>query len=132
MKKRLEALQKIGRLQKQMHDLAIWRLTALDRAREELAESHRQMLDALASGFLSFGAPALAATRRVRALEKEIAAAAAECETQTKRVLDQGVRAKLADRAYEDAGAEYREQRQRKELAELIDRSVNNPKSSSA
>jgi F0F1-type ATP synthase membrane subunit b/b' len=65
-------------------------------------------------------------------LEREIAAAEAEIETQTRRAIDQGTRAKLADRARESVEARYREQEQRKELADLIERSLRNPKSSSA
>ena len=70
--------------------------------------------------------------RRIRALEREIAVAAAEYEAQTRRALDQGTRAKLADRARESVDARYRDQEQRKELAELVERSLQNPKSSSA
>ncbi len=132
MKKRLEALEKIERLQRQMHDLAVWRLTALGRERDDLVENHRAMLDAMGSGIAAYGAPAAAAMRRVRALERQIAAAAAEHEAQTRRAIDQGARAKLADRARESADARYRDQRQRKELAELIENSLRNPKSSSA
>jgi hypothetical protein len=132
MKKRLEALEKIERLHKQMHDLAVWRLTALGRERDDLIENHRQMLEAMGRGVIFYGAPAAAATRRVRALEMQIAAAAAEVEAQTRRAIEQGVRAKLADRARDSADARYREQRQRKELAELIERSLRDPKSSPA
>lgn len=90
------------------------------------------MLAAMDGGAMSYGAPALAATRRIRSLEVKIAAAEAECAAQTKRVFEQGTRAKLADRALDDAEARYRETRERKELAELIDSSLRNPKSSSA
>ncbi len=132
MKKRLETLEKIKRLQKQMHDLAVWRLSELGRERDDLAENHREMLEAMGRGVVSYGPPATAGMRRVRALEREIAAAAAEVEAQTRRAIDQGARAKLADRARESADARYREQRQRKELADLIENSLRNSKSSSA
>jgi hypothetical protein len=132
MKKRLESLEKIGSLQKQMHDLEVWRLTAIGRKRDDLTQAHREMLAAMGSGVAAYGAPAAAALRRIRAVEREIAAAAAEYEAQTRRAIDQGTRAKLADRARESADARYRDQRQRKELADLIERSLRNPKSSSA
>ncbi len=132
MKKRLEALEKIERLQKQMHDLAVWRLAALGRTRDELAGDHREMLEAMGRGVVAYGAPAAAASRRVRALEMEIAEATAQYEAQTRRAIDQGARAKLADRARETAEARYREQKERKELVELIENSLRNPKSSSA
>jgi len=132
MKKRLESLEKIERVQRQMHELAVWRLTALARERDDLAENHLGMLEAMQSGVAAYGAPAAAAMRRIRLLEKEIAAAAAEYEVQTRRALDQGTRAKLADRARESVDARYRDQKQRKDLADLIERSLRNPKSSSA
>lgn len=132
MKKRLEALEKIERLQKQMHDLAVWRLAALGRERDALADNHREMLEAIGRGAVFYGAPAGAAMRRIRKLEREIAAAAAEFEAQTRRAIDQGIRAKLADRVRENADARYRDQKQRKELADLIESSLRNPKSSSA
>ncbi len=132
MRKRLDALERIERLQKQMHDLAVWRMTALGRERDDLAENHREMLEAMGRGLVSYGPPAAAATRRVRALEMQIAAAAAEYDALARRAFDEGARAKLADRARENADARYREQKQRKELAELIENSLRNPKSSSA
>jgi capsule polysaccharide export protein KpsE/RkpR len=132
MKKRLEALAKIGRLHKQMHDLAVWRLAALGREREGLVEDHRQMLAAMESGLLAYGATAAPAFRRIRALETKIAAAEIELAAQQRRALAQGARAKLADRARENLEALYRDQKERKELAELIDASLRNPKSSPA
>jgi hypothetical protein len=132
MKKRVEALEKIERVQRQMHELAVWRLTALEREREALAADHKAMLEAMGSGVSAYGAPAAAALRRIRAREREIAAAAAKHEALARHALDQGVRAKLADRALESADARYRDQKQRKELLELIERSLHDPKSSSA
>ncbi len=132
MRKRLEALRKIERLHKQMHDLAVWRLAALERERDGLVEDHRAMLAAMDGGALSYGAPAAASLRRIRAMEIKIAAAKAECDAQTKQTLEQGTRAKLADRALGSVEALYREQKQRKELAELIDASLRNSKSSPA
>jgi hypothetical protein len=131
VKKKLEALAKIERLHRQMHDLAVWRLAELESARAGLTEDHRAMLAAMDGGVLSCGAPAVAATRRLRALEVKIVAAEAQCAAQAKRAFEQGARAKLADRALGDVEARYRDQKQRKELAELIDASLRNPQSSS-
>ncbi len=61
-----------------------------------------------------------------------MAAIAAAYEAQERQAVDQGARAKLADRARENVDARYREQKERKELADLIERSLRNPKSSSA
>jgi len=133
MKRRLEALERIERLQKQMHDLEVCRLAALDRERRELSADHRAMLAAIGgAGVAAFGPPAAAAMRRIRALERRIAAAEAEHAAQTRRAIHQGARAKLADRARESVDARYRDQQRRKELAELIERSLGAPKSSPA
>jgi len=132
MKKRLEALEKIERLHRQMHDLMVWRLTALGRERGSLVEDHRQMLAAMEGGVLAYGAPAAAAFRRIRALEMKIAAADVELAAQQRRAVAQGARAKLADRAREGVEALYRDQKERKDLAELIDVALRNPKSSPA
>jgi hypothetical protein len=132
MKKRIESLVRIERVHSQMHDLAVWRLATLGRERDDLIENHRQMLEAMERGVSAYGAPAAAALRRVRALEREIAAAEAEVEAQKRRAIDQGTRAKLADRARESLEVKYREHNERKELADLIERSLRNSKSSSA
>ena len=132
MKKRIESLVRIERVHSQMHDLAVWRLATLGRERDDLVENHRQMLEAMERGVSAYGAPAAAALRRVRALEREIAAAEAEVEAQKRRAIDQGTRAKLADRARESLEVKYREHNERKELADLIERSLRNSKSSSA
>jgi len=132
MKKRLETLVKVERLHKQMHDLAVWRLVGLERKRDRLIEEHREVLAAVEGGVLSYGAPAAIAMRRIRALEVEIVATSAECAAQSKRAFEQGARAKLADRALGVVDARYRDQMERKELAELIDASLRNPKSSPA
>ena len=132
MKDRLESLEKIERLYKQMHDLAVWRLTALERERDQLVEDHRAMLAAMESDTLAYGGLAAAAVRRIRALEVKIAAANAECDAQAKRALQQGTRAKLADRVLSDLEARHRDQQQRKDLADLIDASLRNANSSSA
>jgi hypothetical protein len=132
MKNRLEALEKIERLYKQMHDLAVWRLAALERERDELVEDHRAILAAMERDTFAFGPLATGAARRIRALEVKIAAANAECDAQAKKALEQGTRAKLADRALGEVEARHRDQQQRKDLAELIEASLRNSKSSSA
>ncbi len=132
MKNRLESLAKIERLYKQMHDLAVWRLSALERERDKLVEDHRAMLAAMEGDTLAYGGLAAAAVRHIRSLEVKIAAANAECAAQAKRALEQGARAKLADRALSDLEARHRDQQQRKELADLIDASLRNANSSSA
>jgi hypothetical protein len=70
--------------------------------------------------------------RRIRRLEAEIAAAEAAYAAQSRQAFAQGARAKLAERAHDGLEAKYRDQQQRKELAELIEGSLAKPPSSSA
>jgi acyl-CoA reductase-like NAD-dependent aldehyde dehydrogenase len=132
MKRRLEALARIGKLQKQLHELAAWRLAQIGRRRDGLAEDERGMWRAMGEGVTAYGPPAEAGMRRIRQIEAEIAAAEAAYAAQSRRAFREGARAKLAERAHDGLEAKYRDQKQRKELAELIERSLGKPPSSSA
>lgn len=124
MKTRLDKLTRIDKLQRRLHDLSLWRLIALGRARDRLTSAHLEMLDAVGTELFAFGGPAAAATRRIRALEREIAVAQAGYAEQAKRALDHGVRSRVADVAREAAAAQYRADAERRNLAELIDWSL--------
>jgi hypothetical protein len=124
MKTRLDKLNRIDRLQRRLHDLSLWRLIALGRARDQLTSAHLEMLEAAGTELFAFGGPAAAATRRIRALEREIAAAQAGYAEQAKRTLEHGVRSRVADVARETAVAQYRADAERRNLAELIDWSL--------
>jgi hypothetical protein len=124
VKKRLDKLRRIDRLQRLLHDQSGWRLASLGQQRDLLTSAHLEMLDAMGSGLLAFGPPAAAATRRIRALEVEIAAAQSGYDEQAKRSLEQGVRSRLADRAREAAAAELRTDLEKRTLSELIEWSV--------
>ena len=131
MKKRLEKLMRIERLQRRLHDLSVWRLTALGQQRDQLTNAHVEMLDAVGTGLLAFGPPAAAATRRIRALEVEIAVVKGGYEEQAKRSFEQGVKSRLADRAREGAAADLRADLEKRTLSELIDWSLQQPPSGS-
>ena len=131
MKARLDKLERIERLQRRLHDLSVWRLAALGQRRDQLTNVHLEMLDAAGSGLCAFGGPAAAATRRIRAVEIEIAAARVGYEEQARRSLEQGVRSRLADRAREGAAIEYRADVEKRSLAELIEWSLQQPNSGS-
>lgn len=124
MTTRLKRLRRIETLQKQLHDLARWRLVALGRRRDELAETHGEMLDALGEGLMAYGGPAAAGNRRIRALEVEIAGARLDHAAQAEEALRHGARSKLADRAAETAEVHHRRELEKKSLAELIEWSL--------
>jgi hypothetical protein len=131
MKSRLDKLTRIERLQRQLHDLSVWKLATLGRQRDQLTNTHVEMLDAAANGLFSIGRPAAAATRRIRALEVEIAAAHSSYDEQAKRSLEMGVRSRLADRAREAAATEHRSEGEKRTLSELIEWSLQQPNSGS-
>jgi hypothetical protein len=132
MKRRLEALARIGKLQKQLHELATWRLAQIGRRRDGLVEDERAMWEAMGEGLSAYGPPAEAAMRRIRGIEAEIAAAEAAYAAQSGQAFKEGARAKLAERAHDELEAKYRDQNQRKALAELIEHSLGKPPTSSA
>ena len=132
MKRRLEVLARIGKVQKELHDLASWRLAQIGRRRDGLVEDQRAMWAAMGDGLSAYGAPAEAALRRIRRLETEIAAAEAAYAAQSRHAFKEGARAKLAERAHDGLEAKYRDQTERKALAELIEHALGKPPSSSA
>lgn len=125
MKKRLDALAKISQLQAKLHDLTRWRLAAIGQQRVSLEEAERAMIDALNSDAVGVGATAAAASGRLRSIGRQIAMAKADYDAQSQRVLDQGARAKIAQRMVESADAKMRAEKERKDLGDLIERSLN-------
>jgi hypothetical protein len=132
MKKRLESLEKISDLQSKLHDLNKWRLAEIEQKRRELEEIQRAMIEAIDRDAINQGALAAAASRRLRAIDRQIATTKAAYEAQSQRTRDQGARAKVAERLVQSADAEYRAQKERKDLGDLIERSVGRKPSSSA
>ena len=123
MKSRLDKLKRIERLQKQLHDLSVWKLSNLAEQRDKLAVAHVEMIQALGEGLLAFGGAA-AATRRIRSLEVEMTETNAAHAAQAKQAFAQGARSKLAEQVVGRARAEYRRETEKKSLAELIEQSV--------
>lgn len=132
MRNRLKSLEKISQLQSKLHDLTLWRLAAIDQQRDALEQTQQAMIDAMDRDMIGHGALAAAATRRLRAVDRQIAVAKADYQAQSRRVVDQGARAKLAERLVEGADAEYRARKDRKDLGDLIERSLGGKPSSSA
>ena len=132
MRKRLNSLEKISELQSKLHDLTKWRLAALEQQRGALEEAEREMIEAIDRDAIAHGAPAAAAPKRLRSIGRQIAVAKADYEAQSRKVADQGMRAKLAERMAGSADVEYRAQKERKDLGDLIERSLRGKPSSSA
>ena len=123
MKKRLDALTRLGKLQARMHDLGRWRLTAIEQEQASLVDNLRAVFEALESGDLAYGAHAKLSGRRIRALQRRLDSLARESTDVREKARAHGVSARLAEQAAETAARRYRDDKERKELADLIERS---------
>jgi len=131
VKTRLEKVKSIERLQKRLHELALWKANHTAARRDRLAAAHVEMIAALGEGLLTFGAAAAAATRRIRSLELEISAAETAHAAQVATARERGARSKIAERFVERTRAEARQEEEKKSLTELIERSLQRPDSGS-
>jgi predicted GNAT family acetyltransferase len=124
MKKRLDALTRLGKLQARMHDLGRWRLSAIEQEQASLVDNLRAVFEALESGDLAYGAQAKLSGRRIRALQRRLDSLACESTHVREKARAHGISARLAEQAAETAARRYRDDRERKELADLIERSI--------
>jgi hypothetical protein len=124
MKRRLEALTRIGRLQALMHDLGRWRLHSLEGQQAGLNDDLKAVFQILDVDEIANGVHAGLVARRIRALQLRIDQLAREKESARRSVLTQGTRAKLAELAIEAAALDYRRVNERKALAEIIERAL--------
>jgi hypothetical protein len=124
MKKRLDALTRIGRFQALMHDLERWRLHSLERQQAGLTDDLVAVFRLLESDELAYGRQAGLAARHVRTLQLKLDQLACDQEAARRGALEHGTRAKLAEQAIETAATNYRRHKERKDLAELIERAI--------
>ncbi len=124
MKKRIDALTRLGKLQARMHDLGRWRLSAIEQEQTSLNEDLRAMFEALQSCDLAFGAQAKLSARHIRTLQRQLDSLARESTHVRAKAKAHGVTARLAEQAAETAARRYRDDRERKELADLIERAI--------
>jgi len=124
MKKRVDSLARIGKLASQMHELGRWRLTAIEHEQATLSGDLRSAFEALEEGELAYGAQAKLSARRIRSLQKRLDALERECHEVSRAARVHGIRARLAEQAAETAGKAFREQEARKDLADLVERTL--------
>jgi hypothetical protein len=124
MKRRLDALTRIGRFQALMHDVGRWRLHSLERQQAGLNDDLKAVFEALDADEVANGVHAGLVARRIRALQLRLDRLAREQESAHRSVLTQGTRAKLAELAIEAAALGYRRLNERKELAEIVERAL--------
>ena len=124
MKKRLDALTRIGRFQALMSDLGRSRLHSLERQQAGLNDDLKAVFQTLESDELAYGRQAGLAARHIRALQRKLDQLVHDQEAARLSALAQGTRAKLAELALEAAALDHRRRKERKELAELIERAI--------
>jgi hypothetical protein len=124
MKKRLDSLTRIGKLQARLHGLGRWRLSSLEREQAGLSDDLRAIFEVLESGDLAYGPQARLAASHVGALQRRLDSLAREQETARRSVVEHGTRAKLAERVIETAALRYRQHKERNELAEIIEQAI--------
>lgn len=124
MKKRLDALARIGRLQTLLSDLGRSRLHALERQQAGLAADLKAAFETLESHELAFGPQAGLAARHIRAVQLRLDQLVRDHEAARSIALAQGARARLAELALETATLDHRRRKERKELADLIERAI--------
>jgi predicted nucleic acid-binding Zn-ribbon protein len=124
MKKRLDALTRIGRFQALMSDLGRSRLHSLERQQAGLNDDLKAVFQTLESDELAYGPQAGLAARHIRALQRKLDQLVHDQDAARLSALAQGTRAKLAELALEAAALDHRRHKERKELAELIERAI--------
>ena len=124
MKKRIDALTRLGKLQARMHDLGRWRLSAIEREQTCLNEDLRAVFEALQSGDLAYGAQVKLSARHIRSLQRQLDSLARESTHVRAKTKAHGVTARLAEQAAETAAQRHRDDKDRKELADLIERAI--------
>ena len=124
MKKRIEALARIAKLQMRLHDLKQARAAALEQERARLSGEIGAVFEALSSGELAYGAQAKLSARHARLMETRIAALAQARDETRDEARAHGLRAKLAGQAADAAERKRRDFEERKALAELVERGL--------
>jgi len=124
MKRRLDALTRIGRFQSLMRDVGRSRLHSLERQQAGLNDDLKAVFETLEADEIAYGAQAGLVARHIRGLQLRLDQIMREQESARRSVLTQGTRAKLAELAIEAAALGYRRLRERKELAEIIEQAV--------
>ena len=124
MKRRLDALTRIGRIQTLMHEVGRAKLHSLERRQARLNEDLKSVFETLEASEIAYGAHAGLVARSIRALQTRLDQAARDREAARGAALQQGARAKLAELAIEAAALSLQRLSERKELAELIERTI--------
>jgi hypothetical protein len=107
-----------------MRDLSRWRLQSLERRQAGLKDDLKAVFEILDTDQTVDGVHAGLVAHRLRALQMKLDQLAPEQQNASHSVLAQSARAKLAEQAIEAAALDYQRSNERKELAEIIERTI--------
>ena len=122
MKKRLDSMERILDVQRQLRRIAEAKLGELERREARLQATRHQLVDALNGDNPLHGLFVDAMARRVKSVSREINSLGRAKEAQSKRLLEQTGKMKRAERAAASLDREYQAALEKRDLAELIDR----------
>jgi len=98
------------------------RLARLKREKRELDEVEQGLLRLIDADETLQALLTLVSLRKINGVQREKHRLAARSQLQSERLIEQTVRAKLAERLFESAEAEARQERGKQELEEILER----------
>jgi hypothetical protein len=119
-------------LQNTLRDLASWRLAAARNAKAALETSQNDLLEALGRTDGVSGALIPLVSKRLRDVNRDIATAGIELETQSRQAIACGARSKMAKKIHQRIEQEEKSKAERNALMELIECRISAGKSRSA
>lgn len=130
MNKRVKALNRLLRLQKDLYDLSMWRLNSLESKLQTLEAARHELINVKGSNPMYDGASGILGTLRLRSVERDVALIKESRHVLTQHVLTQGGRLRVVERLLKKADADYRSHMDRSQLSEIIERALHNKPSS--
>jgi len=124
MKKRVDSLSRVQRVQKMLSELAEWRLTQMQAELAALENNRRDIFAASADTQMFFGPSAVFMTAQLKGLEQRIADAGRSASAQAEVTRRQKTSVNLAERLLKDANLQYRSQLEQKGLSDIIEGAV--------
>jgi chromosome segregation ATPase len=121
MKKRLESMERVVGVQRQLRRMAEVKLAELERHQASLAASRQELVSSLNEDTMLHGLFIEAMARRVKSVSSEISDIERLKDAQAKRLLDQTSRLKRAERVVTSLEREYEAELEKRDLADLID-----------
>ena len=124
MRERAHKVHRMLAVQRQLHRIEEWKLADLERALERLEASQRELIGALNEDDALQGLFIDAMARRLRSLSEEASRVGQERQAQSARMLEHAARKVCAERLAEAVDLELARATDKKELLDIVERSV--------